>query len=474
MRPATVTRIEVADGWAAIETLRGLIAQDDPMALRGHVPVGRLYPAEIHAYVKDRVRYLHGAEQRWATPLRTLLGGYGDCGNSSRLIIAMGRFYGVPARLRVFTKTEREPGVLGRPYTYPAHVAAELGDEGRWAWAEAVVPADFGEHPLAAARRLGIHTTIHEAPMVGGGELPRVVGGPWPYGGHFPRHVTAAVHGEGRAFTRARAAWPFYPGVVAQYREDVARGSMHLDVMGAGGGQPMRWRVTHADAVNPDRGSQVEHLWRDVIRGVHRATIGAMQVAPTKTPVSPADMYQAMVAQWPTGSPTQGQVMILLAQWALETANGASMVQWNIGNVKHVSGDGLDWCTYTTTEGSGANVQTLQQSFKAYPNLQAGLGAFFAMFQGSGRYASAWPSVESGDVDGFAQALKAKGYYTASEASYAAGMKARLAQLEALGLPSPSSFPGPIVAAVAVLGLGFTYAWSQGWLPTWSELTRWI
>jgi len=53
-------------------------------------------------------------------------------------------------------------------------------------------------------------------------------------------------------------------------------------------------------------------------------------------------------------------------------------------------------------------------------------------------------------------------------------MRARLAQFEALGLPSPSSFPGPIVAAVVFVGLGLTYAWSEGWLPTWSEITRWV
>jgi hypothetical protein len=40
--------------------------------------------------------------------------------------------------------------------------------------------------------------------------------------------------------------------------------------------------------------------------------------------------------------------------------------------------------------------------------------------------------VLSGDVDGFAQALKDQGYYTADEAQYAAGLEARYASLDAV------------------------------------------
>ena len=314
MRAARVTAIEVKDGWAALGTLRALIARDDPMELR-RFNKGRLSPAEIHAYVQERVHYIHGPVQRWATPRRTLEAGFGDCGNSARAVIALSRFHGYPARLRVFTRTDRAPGIIGRSLTSPVHVAAQIADRGAWRWAECVIPASYGEHPLVAAHRLGMKTTIDEVPAPGegrrGGVLPRPIGGPWPFGRRFPERVTAI----GRSFTRARGAWPFYRGVMAQYREDVPRQSLHLHVMQGG-----RWVISHADAVNPDRGSHVEHLIRDVVLPMQR--IGAMQIAATPTPVTPADQYQALADAWyasRSDAPTKAQLLILLAQWALET-----------------------------------------------------------------------------------------------------------------------------------------------------------
>jgi Transglutaminase-like superfamily len=468
MRPARVTEIEVRDGWAALGKLQELIAADDPMELRRFNRGGRLYPAEIHSFVTDRVRYLHGQVQRWATPTRTLLAGYGDCGNSARAVMSLAKFHGWPSRLRVFTKTDRDPGILGKVTTYPAHVAAEVWDGARWKWAECVVPARFGEHPLAAARRLGLPTTLVEVPVSGRArQLRRPIHGPWPYGGSYPAHVTAI----GKTFTRAKAAWPFYKDVRAQYREDVPRGSLHLYVTGRRGAQ--RWTVTHADAVNPDLGSQVEHLARDVISGIPRASIGAVELDPTPTPVTPQEQYDALYDAWTTvraDVPTGAQLLILLAQWALETgwtagmAASPSQIQWSVGNVKHTDGDGADWVTYTTQEGSGANVQTLQQSFKAYPDLASATLDYFNRFQPGGPNAGAFASVQSADVQGFAKALKSEGYYTASEASYAAGMQGRLTALEALNLTPPTSGALGTVAGLAVLGLGLTYAYQQGWL----------
>lgn len=77
----------------------------------------------------------------------------------------------------------------------------------------------------------------------------------WPTPGVFP----VAVQLLGRSFVRS-SAWSFpYPGVVAQYREDVDHNSMHLRVFDDG-----HFDVTHLDEANPERGFVLEHAIRDV------------------------------------------------------------------------------------------------------------------------------------------------------------------------------------------------------------------
>ena len=158
------------------------------------------------------------------------------------------------------------------------------------------------------------------------------------------------------------------------------------------------------------------------------------QVPATATPVSPQDMYNALESAWPGivgGTPTRESLLTLLAQWSLETASGASMIQYNVGNFKatdsYIQGGGM-YTSFMTTEGSGATLQHLSQNFKAYPDLVSGVSDYLSAM--IGRFGSAWPYVVSGDVDGFAQALKDEGYYTADESTYAAGLESRYSQMD--------------------------------------------
>ena len=402
----------VRDTWEGLGQLATAISRDDPRELAPYVP--RLStPSEIHAFVQSRVRFLEGPLQRWATPERTLRGGYGDCGNSTRATVALARLAGLPSRLRWFVAPVRGTGPLGRIQLAPVHVVAEIGDPATdsWRWSEATFPARFGEHPLVAAARLGVVTDLKEDKR------------------------TILV---------------------------------------------------------PD-----DTPTRPAIPSKLPARIGQQLVPSTKTPVSPADMWSALGNAWTSQfgtPPTSDQLMVLLAQWGLETGNGASMIQYNVGNFKHVDGDGLDWTTFETTEvDSNGVTETLDQNFKAWPDLASGVAYYLgAMAPPSGRFAAAWPAVLAGDTNQFAFLLKQQGYYTADESKSAAGLNARKSQFEALDLPDPQvsdageavakalDLPDPQVSdageAVAsnlptilllvAAGAGATWvAVDQGWIP---------
>jgi hypothetical protein len=393
VRPALSRTVMVNSGWEALGCLLRECARDDPEEVARFAGHRSLSAPEIHALVQRRVRFIGSEDQRWATPARTLAAGFGDCGNSSRAIMSLASYSGVPSRHRVFTRTYRDPGPLGARWTAPEHVAAELHDGRAWRWAEAAIPARFGEPSLAAASRLGIMTTLKEDP---------------------------------RAFVPSATATTPAPTPAA--------------------------RAPH-------------------VRGL---------VDSTATPVSPADMWQSMTNAWYNlfgSNPTSAQLMVLMAQWGLETGNGASMIQYNVGNFKSTAGDGLDYTTFRTREVINGEDVYLDQNFKAYPDLDSGVAAYLAsLAPPSGRFSSAWPYVLSGDLDGFAQALKNAGYYTASEESYAAGLHARASQFEALDLPDPSvdvtTTPGfALVIGAATAGL-YYYAWQEGLVPSPMTLLR--
>jgi hypothetical protein len=90
-------------------------------------------------------------------------------------------------------------------------------------------------------------------PTVGLARLAEPLRGTWELS-TFPELVTLL----GRTFRRASWAAP-YPGVIAQYREDVDRVSLHLMVHA-----DKTWIIDHTDDANPDRGLVLEHTFRDV------------------------------------------------------------------------------------------------------------------------------------------------------------------------------------------------------------------
>ncbi len=189
------------------------------------------------------------------------------------------------------------------------------------------------------------------------------------------------------------------------------------------------------------------------------------QVAVLRTAVTMADYVRAVVRSWPRvgeGDPLEQSVAVLFAQYMVETG-GQACWNWNIGNAKHFPGDGFDYhCLRGVWEGVspaeaariiasgeaiadpsvnhatavGAHRVSVifepphrQTWFRAFPSLDTAMGEHLQLL--AKRYAPAWSWVLQGDVPGFANALKARGYFTADPKAYAAGMRPAFAALVA-------------------------------------------
>lgn len=191
-------------------------------------------------------------------------------------------------------------------------------------------------------------------------------------------------------------------------------------------------------------------------------------VPAVRTPVSMEAFARAAIAAWPRvgdGVPPKGALALLWAQFMIETG-GTHVWNYNLGNVKDVPGDGIDfhalrgtWEGVSQAEADrlvAAGLATLDTNpnhvkavaprvavvfqpphpatrFSAFADLETGMGYHLELLA-KRRYASAWPLVLLGDVTAFAAALRARGYFTASAEAYAAGMRPAYNQFIASGV----------------------------------------
>lgn len=194
-------------------------------------------------------------------------------------------------------------------------------------------------------------------------------------------------------------------------------------------------------------------------------------VPTTRTTLDMAAFATALRTVWPEAN--RKQAGVLWAHFAGETGDGRSCWNFNLGNVKHVKGDGHAYVSllgvwegfavhdedrdgdiddadrvmlverlcrsgawapdpsvdHAKAVGPGkvsliataANAATL---FVAHGSLEDGMRAFVEMKRDPrSRYSGAWRYVLAGDPEGYAYLLGQRGYYTASPAVYAAAMR---------------------------------------------------
>jgi hypothetical protein len=157
------------------------------------------------------------------------------------------------------------------------------------------------------------------------------------------------------------------------------------------------------------------------------------QLPDTRTSCTPQQLVDALVSIWPGEfgegqTPSIATACVLASQWALETADGTSMVQWNIGNFKRPPGVPGDYTMFPTKEWINGVETTISPPdpgcrFACYASLEDGVQAWLRSLYT--RWTLAWPGAAKGDPAAFAQGLhdQKPPYYTAPVQSYIAGMK---------------------------------------------------
>jgi Mannosyl-glycoprotein endo-beta-N-acetylglucosaminidase len=164
------------------------------------------------------------------------------------------------------------------------------------------------------------------------------------------------------------------------------------------------------------------------------------EVEARKTPASMGEIRAALgrALESTTGRPSNPRTIdVLAAQVSLETAHGGAMYNFNFGGIKGASphGETANYMTHEVTDG-GRDIR-LVQGFRAYGSLDEGARDYIAVLRN--RFPQAYAQAVSGNVDGFAHALKQSHYYTAPEDQYAAGLRA------AAGTPATQASPPPVL-----------------------------
>jgi flagellum-specific peptidoglycan hydrolase FlgJ len=186
--------------------------------------------------------------------------------------------------------------------------------------------------------------------------------------------------------------------------------------------------------------------------------MGENRVDDKLTAVSPADLYAALRADWPQVSQdtlvTRSALLVLLAQWAFETGWGHYCHNWNLGNAKHVAGDGHDYCMFHCTEVIGGKVVPFDPpnpacAFIAFASLEEATNYYLVSLRG--RWRSAWQYALAGDAAGFCHQLKLQGYYTDDERHYTLSVQSCMHVLDAMipPDPDPASFAAGALALAA-------------------------
>jgi hypothetical protein len=165
-------------------------------------------------------------------------------------------------------------------------------------------------------------------------------------------------------------------------------------------------------------------------------------VPATRTPATTAEMVAGFTAAWAhlfDVVPKKEQLAVVWAQWALETGRGKFMVQYNLGNVKRVPGDGYSYYQIRCNEIINGKIVWFDPpspytSFRAFPSLAAGCAEYLKFI--SRHYAAGWAAVQVGDPAQYGHALKLAHYFTDVESHYVGALTSLWHEFMATPMPT--------------------------------------
>jgi Transglutaminase-like superfamily len=173
--------------------------------------------------------------------------------------------------------------------------------------------------------------------------------------------------------------------------------------------------------------------------------MGAMTdqlVQRTATPVTAQTLANALASVWPSVvAAVPGQaIQMLVAQSAFETGAWKYVWNYNLGNVRYTGGT-----PYFMMKDPGDDV--VPTRWRAYSDLASGAKAWLSFL--ANNYSAALAYAQQGDVANFVASLKAKGYFTAPQSQYQAGVQSYYNQYSGL---SPNGATSSALAPDAAWG----------------------
>ncbi len=182
--------------------------------------------------------------------------------------------------------------------------------------------------------------------------------------------------------------------------------------------------------------------------GARTRTQEATEVMPVRTRLTLSQASKCLGTAWSQvfgESPPPRAIALLAAQWSHETGQGASMFNFNFGGIKGLGPGGLT-VSQRTKEGWGATERSIVDRFRAYSSAEEGAVDYVKLL--AKRFPGAIQAARQGDPTEFVHQLKARGYFTGDENTYASSVSRLASQaLKACGesgsnlLPPSPSLP---------------------------------
>jgi hypothetical protein len=175
---------------------------------------------------------------------------------------------------------------------------------------------------------------------------------------------------------------------------------------------------------------------------------------PTVTPMSGTDAAAAISSAYTSvmgAPPSKATLAVLVSQWSLETGGGRAMMNYNFGGIKGGSPNGQS-VSYRTTEGSGDDVQSIVDSFRAYDSPHEGAVDYIRLLRD--HFPNALAEARAGNPAGFAHALKSAGYFTGSEKAYSEAIASTARRVLGSGFNAAGAIPASGASSLGSFGEG--------------------